>query len=155
MTLTGILVLIAVALILILLEVFVLPGINVAGIAGILLLVLAIYFSYKDLGTPVAHFILGGTLVASISLLVLALRSNTWQRLSLKTTIDSKVDSFETGSIKPGDTGETLTRLGPIGKVIINGQTVEAKSQNKIINANTAITVVKLEGKQIIVKPTE
>jgi membrane-bound ClpP family serine protease len=155
MSLTGILVLIAIAMILILLEVFVLPGINVAGIAGLLILVLAIYYAYKDLGTPEAHFILGGTLVGSIGLLVIALRSNTWHRLSLKTASDSKVDSFETGTIKPGDSGETLTRLGPIGKVVINGQTVEAKSQNKIINANTAITVVKLEGKQIIVKPTE
>ena len=48
MSLTAIIILIVVGLLLVLIEFFVLPGTNVAGIIGILLVVGAIFFSYRD-----------------------------------------------------------------------------------------------------------
>lgn len=152
MSLTGIIIILLIALILIFLEVFVLPGINVAGILGIILLVVGIYLGYTELGKPAAHFVLTGTLLASALILIFGLRANTWRAVSLNTSIDGKIDNFVPDSIKIGDTGVTITRLGPIGSVQINGQTFEAKSAN-IINAKEKIVVTEINGKEIIVKP--
>lgn len=155
MSVTAILILLLVGLVLLLLEVFILPGMNVAGIIGILFMVLAIFFGYKDLGTPAAHLILITALALTIGTVWLGLRSNTWQRLSLKTTIDSKVMNVEPEELQQGLRGETITRLNPMGKILINNKTYEAKSGHLFIDPHTPIEIVKIEGNQIIVKPIE
>lgn len=152
MSLTGIIIILLIALLLIFLEVFVLPGINVAGIFGILLLIAGIYLAYTQIGTPTAHFILAGALLFSALILVFGLRAKTWSAVSLNTAVDGKIENFKPNSINVGDKGVTLTRLGPIGKVLINGQEIEAKSAN-IIDAQTDIEVMEIDGNEIIVKP--
>ncbi len=140
MTLTGIIIILFIALLLIFLEVFVLPGINVVGILGIVLLITDIYLSYTQIGTPTAHYILASALLLSILILIFGLRAKTWSKLSLNTSIDGKIENFKPNTITVGDKGVTITRLGPMGKVLINGQEAEAKSDN-IINAQTEIEV--------------
>lgn len=152
MSLTSILIILVIALVLIFLEVFVLPGINIAGIFGIILLIAGLYLSYAKIGTPTAHFILAGTILSSMLILCFGLRAKTWRKFSLDTTVDGKIETFTPNSIKIGDTGKTITRLGPIGTIDINGQNVEAKSAN-IINANKDIVVTEINGNEIIVKP--
>lgn len=151
MSLTGIIILLLIALLLIFLEVFVLPGINVSGIAGIILLMAGIYLAYKNIGAPTAHYVLAATLLLSILILVFGLRSSTWRKVSLNTAVDGKVVNFTDGSINVGDRGVAITRLGPIGKVLINGIEAEAKSAN-IIDAKTEIEVTEIDGNEIIVK---
>ncbi len=155
MSLTAIIILLILGLVLILFEFLVLPGSNIAGIIGIVLLLAGIFLSYKNLGTPKAHYVLVVTFVVLIVTLVLALRSKTWQKISLNSTIDGKVENTETQFIKPGDTGKSLTRLAPIGKVEVNDRTFEGKSGHKFIDPNTPVMVVKIEGNQLIVKPIE
>lgn len=152
MSLTSILILLFIALALIFLEVFVLPGINIAGIFGIILLIAGLYLSYDKIGAPTAHFILAGTILSSILILCFGLRAKTWSKLSLNTSIDGKIEIFKPNTIAVGDKGVTITRLGPMGKVMINGQEAEAKSDN-IINAQTKIEVTEINGNEIIVKP--
>jgi len=97
MTLTAIIVLVLIGIILILIEFLLIPGINVAGIAGIALLITAIVLSYKNFGTQIGHFILLGTiLIISISMYY-ALKAKTWRRLSLDTVIDSKIENVKEG----------------------------------------------------------
>ncbi len=155
MSLTAIIVLLLVGIILLLLEVFVLPGTNIAGVIGILFIVLAIFFGYKDLGTPVAHVILSAALILTIGTVWLGLRSDTWNRLSLHSTIDSKVMNLEPDELQVGAKGESITRLNPMGKVIINNKSYEAKSGHLFIDPHTPVEIIKIEGNQIIVKPID
>ena len=152
MSLTGIIIILLIALLLIFLEIFVLPGINVAGILGLLLIIVGIYLSYTQIGTPIAHYVLAATLFLGTLILVFGLRSSTWSKVSLDTAIDSKVSSDVSANVKVGDHGTALTRLGPIGTVLINGMTFEAKSAN-IIDAKTEIEVTEIDSNEIIVKP--
>ena len=152
MSLTGIIIILLIALLLIFLEIFVLPGINVAGILGLLLIIAGIYLGYKQIGPPTAHYILAATLILGTLILIFGLRSSTWRKVSLDTSIDSKVSGDVSVNVKVGDHGTTLTRLGPIGTVLINGMTFEAKSAN-IIDAKTEIEVTEIDGNEIIVKP--
>ncbi len=155
MGLSGIIILILLGLVLILFEFLVLPGTNISGIVGLILILSGIYFAYKNLGTPEAHYILAVSFIIIVISLILILRSNTWQRLSLKSTIDGKVENLETKTITPGDKGKTLTRLAPVGTVMVNNNTFEGKSGHKFIDPNTPIEVIKVEGNQLIVKPIE
>ena len=152
MSLTGIVILLLIALLLIFLEIFVLPGINVAGILGLLLMIAGIYLSYRQIGAPTAHYILAATLILGTLILVFGLRSSTWRKVSLDTAIESKAFGDVSVNVKVGDRGTALTRLGPIGTVEINGMTFEAKSAN-IIDAKTEVEVTEIVGNEIIVKP--
>ena len=152
MSLTGIIIILLIALLLIFLEIFVLPGINVAGILGLLLMIAGIYLGYRQIGVPTAHYILATTLVLGTLIMFFGLRSSTWRKVALDTAIESKVADDVSENVKVGDRGTALTRLGPIGTVLINGKTFEAKSAN-IIDAKTEIEVMEIDGNEIIVKP--
>lgn len=152
MSLTGIIIILLIALLLIFLEIFVLPGINVAGILGLMLMIAGIYLGYRQIGAPTAHYILATTLILGTLIMFFGLRSSTWRKVALDTAIESKVAGDVSENVKVGDRGTALTRLGPIGTVLINGKTFEAKSAN-IIDAKTEIEVMEIDGNEIIVKP--
>ncbi|MCQ2310933.1 MAG: hypothetical protein MJZ64_04190 [Paludibacteraceae bacterium] len=81
-----------VGVILLLLELFLLPGFGVAGISGFASFVGAVYVAYAHLGANAGHI----TLAACIALSALAiygfLRSHALEKMALDTTIDGKVD---------------------------------------------------------------
>ena len=70
----------------------------------------------------------------------------------LKSKIESKIDSFEGNIPNIGDVGTTLTRLAPMGKVLINDVEYEAISQNSFIDPKTPIIIAGVESNKIIVK---
>jgi membrane-bound ClpP family serine protease len=82
------------------------------------------------------------------------LKSGTWDKFMLKTTIDGKVDNIGTGEnrVKPGDRGITVTRLVPGGKVLVNGEYYEAKSIDILIDPKKEIEVVRIDDNKLIVK---
>lgn len=155
MSLTAVIILIAIGLVLIFIEFLVLPGTNVAGILGIVMIIGGIIFAYRDVGVPVAHYVLFGSLVFMILAIVIMLRSKTWSKMALNTVVDGTVKNADTQFVKPGDQGISLTRLAPIGKVQVNDKAFEGKSGHKFINPNTPIEVISVDGNQLIVKPIE
>lgn len=71
----------------------------------------------------------------------------------LESLVDGKVDSFDTENIRVGDTGKTIGRLAPSGKVRVNNEVVEAQSTGGYIDHNTDIRVLKILTNKIIVEP--
>ena len=140
--------LMVVAIVLILLEIFMLPGITVAGVGGFLFAAGGLFYAYS-VSTPI------GNVTLAVSSLVFAasfMRSKSFNRVALKTDIDSKLVSSRDLGIVPGDEGLTLSRLAPIGKARINGITVEAKSMDELIDENTPVEVIRVDGYNVIVK---
>ena len=143
--------LMVVAIVLILLEIFMLPGITVAGVGGFIFAAGGLIYAYS-VDT------LAGNVTLTVSLLVFAatfvwlLRSKSFSRVALKTDVDSRLVSSRDLGIIPGDEGLTLSRLAPIGKARINGIMVEAKSMDELIDENTPVEVVRVDSNNIIVK---
>jgi len=52
-------------------------------------------------------------------------------------------------------TGKTITRLAPIGTVVVEDNRYEGHSIGPYINQNTEIEVVKVAASYLIVKPKE
>ena len=151
MTVFTVILLIVLGIILVLLEILVIPGTTIAGIGGILFLSGGIYMSYEKFGTTVGHYILLGVILFIILSIYLSLKSKTWKKLMLNSKIDSKTNVIDEEKVKKGDTGVTITRLAPMGRVLINGENVEAKSEH-FIDQNVEVEVEKILDYKIIVK---
>ena len=152
MSVTLIIVLIVIGLALLIVEVVVLPGITISGIAGVLLIGCSIFLTFKWFGSTAGTYALIGTSILFIIFLIYALRAKTWDRLSLHSEIDSKVNIVDTDDIKHGDKGTTVSRLAPIGKVLIHGKIMEGKSEFGLIDENKEIEVVQVNESTIIVQ---
>lgn len=153
MSLTAIIFLIILGIILFYVEFLIIPGVTIAGIAGAICIIVGIYFGYKSFGVPVGHYILGLTAIVSVFSIFIMLRSNTWKKIALDTKIESKTSSSLELEINVGDAGQTITRLNPYGKVLINNKFYEARSTSSYIDPKIEIEVKKIDGSQLIVKP--
>lgn len=91
-------VLLAVAgIVLLLLEVFLLPGFGIAGIAGFLSLAGAVVAAYLRISVLAGRITLAGSLLATALAVYAFLRGRALQRMSLDTSIDSKVELADPG----------------------------------------------------------
>ena len=155
MSVTLIIILIVVGLALMVVEVVVLPGITVAGIAGALLIGCGVFLTFKWFGGTAGTFSLIGTGILFIIFLIYVVRAKTWDRLSLHSEIDSRVNVVDTNDIKTGDKGMTVSRLAPIGKILIHGKIMEGKSEFGLIDENREIEVVHVNESTIIVQESK
>ncbi|MDD2964490.1 MAG: hypothetical protein PHQ65_13415 [Bacteroidales bacterium] len=152
MSLTIIIILIALGLVFLVAEVLVIPGTSVAGVLGFIAIAIGIWQAWAVYGTTTGVAVTFGTLVATATALYFSLKSNTWKKLMLNDSIDSKVNLVDTEKVKPGDTGVTLSRLAPAGKARINGEMTEVHSISGFIDQHRDVVVVKTDHQKIIVK---
>lgn len=141
-----------IGIILILVEIFLIPGLTVTALAGAAFSIAGIYYAFRSFGA------LGGsiTLVSTLAIIGIAfvflVKSKALDTISLKTDIDSTVASGIALNIAVGDEGVSISRLNPIGKVRVNDVTMEAKTQSEFIDENTEIVVLKVSPVQLTVK---
>ena len=153
MTVLGIILLILAGVLLFLLEFLVVPGVTIAGIGGLLFFSGAIYLAFENLGTNAGVITLIVVVIVIIIALIYGLRAKTWTKISLSTQVKSQVVDVEALPISIGDSGTTMTRLGPIGKVKIGKVRCEGQSIGPYIDENTEIEVVQVKSNHVIVKP--
>ncbi len=144
--------LLVIGIFLIILEIFFLPGITIAGIASVLFLAGAVYYAFAELGVAECLMVLAVAIIASIVVIVWFMRSKTLNRMSLHTEIDSVAPTLVDARVKEGDTGVTLSRLNPMGQVLIGDEKIEAKSLDGFIDEGQPIHVVKVENTSVIVR---
>ncbi|OAV75839.1 hypothetical protein Barb7_00513 [Bacteroidales bacterium Barb7] len=142
------------AITLILVEIFLLPGITLAGAGGFLFAVGGTIYAYS-LGATAGHVTLAGSAVLFCGLFFWLLRAKSFSKVALNTNIESKITSSRDLGICLGDEGITLSRLAPIGKASINGITVEAKSQDEFLDEQTPVRVVHIDGTNVTVIPVK
>ncbi len=153
---TVVIILIVLGILLFVIEFLLVPGVTIAGIGGLILTVFGVYKAFNDFGSSIGAWVLIGTLMLSVFVIAMSLRARTWNRLMLKTNVNSTVDTDITeDQIKTGDIGISMTRLAPMGKIEVNGIVREAKSTEGYIDEHTKIVVVSVEGTRISVKPNK
>ena len=154
MSMPLIILLILLGIILFLIEFLLVPGITIAGIGGAILMVGGVIMAYHFHGTAAGNYTLIGTAVASFITIYFVLKTKTWNRIMLKTNIEGKVNVVdkEIPTVKVGDVGEAITRLNPMGKVLVNGEYFEGKSEDKFIDQRSKVEVTKVLSNKIIVK---
>lgn len=150
------------------LEVFVIPGFGVTGIAGITAMsgsiIIALIQKESLMGITlhdVAHacLIFAGALAAAIAL-IWYLSSKFGPRFVRHTIELERAQFIADGYVgvdmapaaKIGAKGTTLTDMRPSGKVSIDGEVYDAVALNGFVEAGTEVTVAKYENSQLYVK---
>lgn len=151
MSLTAIILLILTGLILLMLEILFVPGM-VLGFISVILMIVGIIFSFKDHGTATGIAVLVGTVAASAASVYWAFNSALWKKLQVQSTVDGKANVIEEGAVKVGDTGKTISRLNPTGKILVNTIQAEAQAMEGFIDQDKEITIIKIQANKIFVK---
>lgn len=152
-------------IILLLIEIFIIPGFGITGISGIILILLGIFLSLiKQPSTTSraqlmqAFYTLNLTIVITFVIVVLFWKflpkTGLWKRVVLDFS-ETKKGGFQSAtSLEPylGKTGKTTSCLRPSGKAIIKGTSVDVISEGEFIDKDKKIKVIKVETNKIIVK---
>lgn len=143
------LLLLAIAFLLV--EFFLIPGVSVAGGAGVILMAISVWYAYSHIGTVAGNITLVGSVALTGFSVWIFLKSKALEKMSLKTNITGTVDKIDENVIKPGDRGITISRLAPMGKVRINGHDMEAKTNDEFIDQNTHVVVLEVNNTNVLV----
>lgn len=146
-----ILVLIGLGIIFLLLELLVIPGTTFIGIIGFISLALGVYQTFVIYGTSWGIFALIGTSIVSIVMLVLSLRSKTWKKAMLSTSITSKVNQ-DADKFKTGDKGRSISRLTPMGKARFGDEFVEVSTFGDFLDPEMSIRIIEIKNNKIFVE---
>lgn len=130
---------------LILVELFLIPGVSIAGICGLLSLGGSVYASYAFWGAMAGHFMLFLVLLIVAIGVYMIVKFRTLDRMSLSTNIDAKVNLIN-NKVQLGDEGVTISRLAPMGTVLINGESYECKYIGGFLEEGKKVRVSHIEG---------
>lgn len=144
--------LVVAGLILFIVEVFLIPGISVAGLASAVSIIYGNYYAFDKLGPTAGFITLAASAAGCVAITIWFMRSKTVDKLSLKKTLDFKLDPLKGLDIKVGDRGKAITRLALIGNAEINGHIVEVRSADGFIDEATPIYVERIVENVITVK---
>lgn len=152
------------------LEVFVIPGFGIAGIAGFFFILVALVLSLQDFVLPQPSMPWQGKLFTKNIILVLgsygvammlglAIFRYVLPRFSkgpqgpylFSDLQESHADSGETQKVKKGDEGLALSYLRPSGKMKIGDEIVDVITEAEFIESGSAIVVRRIDGNRIIV----
>ncbi len=158
-----------IGVLLIIAEIFIIPGFGVAGVAGITLTVVSLIlimlnndffnFEFVPLGDiVVASAVAFGGLTGGMAVLFFGgsklMQSKAFQRMALIETQESSKGftvNTQTKSMQ-GKTGTAYTVLRPSGKVMIDDQIFDAFTRGDYVEKGDAIVVIESEGVTLKVK---
>ena len=136
--------LIVAGLLLFAIEVFLIPGISLAGLASAGCILYANYYAFDTLGTLPGIITLIVSALGIIAVTVWFMRSKTVDKLSLKKTIDYRPEPLKGLGLKVGDEGVAITRLALIGNAEFNGHIIEVRSADGFIDEKCRIRVERI-----------
>ena len=148
--------------ILLLLEIFVIPGFGVAGVLGIIALVAGLSSSLFGAGASVGAIVHAVLRVAISAALAVIAALVVWRLIGalpfgrkfvLGTSLahEPRADPEELPSLE-GVVGTALTPLRPAGIASLAGRRVDVVSQGDFIELGQAVEVVRDEGHRVVVK---
>lgn len=144
--------LIIAGLLLFIIEVFLLPGVSIAGIASAACLLYANYYAFDTLGTFPGCITLAISAIGVIAITIWFMRSKTVDKLSLKKSIDYRPEPLKGLNLKAGDEGVALTRLALIGNAEFDGHIIEVRSIGDFIDEKSHIRVNRIRDGIVLVE---
>ncbi len=151
-------------LILIVLEIFVIPGFGFTGISGIILIIAGLvlslvrndFFSFEGVTSPD----LGRSVLTVLSGLILGFMAMIWlssrigergffKRVALHADLGESYTVDVNEKVLVGKHGEALTVLRPSGRVVVENEIYDAVSNEGFIEKGEPIVVVRFENAQL------
>lgn len=154
--------------VLLLLEIFVIPGFGVAGVGGIILMIAGIYLSlvgqFKHVD-PSSFSSAAGYLAFSLILTILGAlviiklfpKSSIWRTISLEESQLKDKGYIASRDYRGylGKEGKALSPLRPAGIGLFDGERLDVVSEGEFIEKDTPIVISQIDGYRLIVKSLE
>lgn len=149
----GLIVLAGLGLVLILAEIIFVPGTTIVGILGVCFSAISVFFAFNYFGLTIGYIFLTLTLGVSLFALIYGFRSGAWDKYSLKSSINSRVNEGAHDGLEVGQEGEALSDIKPVGKADIFGKVYEVKSTGAYVSAGTKVKIISLKDNRITIEP--
>ncbi|WP_420455220.1 NfeD family protein [Rubrivirga sp.] len=151
--------LILVGLALVVVEVTVVPGLNVVGVIGVLGAAVGVVVAFAEYGTAGGLGTLAATILTAGGLAYVLYESGAWDRFVLSDSLrrDADADAAETESRSRllGRTGVAVTPLRPGGVADLGGERVEVETEGAFVAAGSRVRVVALDRQRVRVRIDE
>ncbi|MDX1421316.1 MAG: NfeD family protein [Rubricoccaceae bacterium] len=149
-------VLILVGLALLAIEVYLVPGVNVVGVIGVLSAGVGVIYAFVTGGTLGGLLALVGAVAGAGVLFTYLWRTGAWDRFVLADELrpDRLVsgEEQETRARLLGRTGVALTPLRPTGVVDIDGTRVEVLTEGAFVAAGSRVRIVAMDRRRYFVR---
>jgi len=151
-------------------EIFLIPGFGVAGITGIILILLGLVLAFQPVVVPTTPFeyefmtrnlakVLASVVLALVGMCLLARylpEVPVFRRIVLATREKSDegfvVESAQTMQNLVGKEGVALTKLRPAGRAEIDGQVVNVLTEGDFVPEGKKIVVLHVKGNSVVVR---
>lgn len=163
----------AAGIILLALEIFVIPGFGVAGISGIICIVMGLTlalvknnnFNFDGINLNIVTWALIRVMIMLVAAVILGIyfggnifNSKAGKRMVLSEAQDKSAGysspSFETKNLT-GKNGFTTTDCNPSGYVLIDDEKFDCVGDGKFIQQGTRVVVVEVKGNYLVVRKVE
>lgn len=134
-------------------EVFLIPGVSVAGVTGTLALLGAGWFAWVKFGAVWGVSVLVGSAAGSGLLLFAFARSGAGRRMVLQTDLHGDEHAGAEDRLpETGARGIALTPLRPAGTALFGERRVDVVTDGVYIARDAPIVVLRREGKRVVVE---
>jgi membrane-bound serine protease (ClpP class) len=137
-------------------EVYLVPGFNVVGVFGFVVILFAIGYAFSETGLVGGIYALIGTVVVGGGLFYLMWTSGAWDRFVLATNLRSDEDSVvresEHRAKYLGKSGVAMTPLRPTGVAEIDGERIEVVTEGEFIASGSKVRVVAMDRRRFFVR---
>lgn len=148
-----ILLLLLIGFILLLIELFIIPGFGLVGISGLTLLFISSYLSFKTLSVLMGFILSVGSFIFVIILIkFFAPRFSKSIGLEEREERERGFSASADYSDLLGKEGESATLLRPSGIAIIDGKKFSVITEGMFVSKGAKVRVAKIEGGKIFVR---
>jgi len=153
-------ILFAIGLLLLLAEIFFIPGFGLAGIGGIAAILASIFLTFGNIAQATYSILIAlGVSVIGFFLLIKYIPSTRTRRKFILSTEQKKEFGYTVGTkdLKrlTGKEGIAITPLRPSGIVEVNGKKLNALTRGEYVDSNTKIKIISVEGNKIVVEAVD
>ena len=136
------------------LEIFFLPGVSIGGIVGTLFTGAGIWYAFAKLGVTAGWIVVAVSVLVLLFVIVYFIKGKPLDKMALDKELETN-NFYDMSKVAVGDTGVTLSRLAPMGKVLINGEEYEAKFCEGFLDRGVDVVVIDIDGNVLLVANKE
>jgi len=153
-------ILFVIGLLLLLAEIFFIPGFGLAGIGGIAAILASIFLTFGNIvqATYSILIALGISIIGFFLLVKYIPSTRTWRKFVLSTEQKKELGyTVGTKDLKrlTEKEGIAITPLRPSGIVEVNGKKLNALTRGEYVDSNTKIKIISVEGNKIVVEAVD
>lgn len=141
---------------LIVVEIYLVPGVNVVGIVGALTMLFGIGYAFSEAGMTGGLLTAAGAISLSAGAFYVMWQTGAWNQFILGTSLqEDRTLAEQTSATRAalvGRHGTTVSPLRPTGFADIDGERVEVVTEGQFVAAGSRVEIVAVDRRRVFVR---